>query len=54
MSITSQGNELTFATMEKDAGLKAALGMTRADIVDTIGDSRLKGRGGAGFPTGMK
>ena len=28
--------------------------MTRPDIIDTVSQSGLKGRGGAGFPTGMK
>lgn len=36
------------------AGLKAALGMTPADIVETVKTSGLRGRGGAGFPTGIK
>jgi hypothetical protein len=54
MSIVTHGNELTFASIEKDAGLKAALAMSRVDVIDTIAASKLKGRGGAGFPTGMK
>lgn len=36
------------------AGLKAALGMTGAEIVETVKASGLRGRGGAGFPTGIK
>ena len=52
--IESQGNALTYETIEAEAGLKAALAMSRADLVDTLRDSDLKGRGGAGFPTGLK
>jgi NADH-quinone oxidoreductase subunit F len=35
-------------------GLKAALGMTSEAIVETVKESGLRGRGGAGFPAGMK
>jgi len=36
------------------AGMRQALGMTDADIVEQVKASGLRGRGGAGFPTGMK
>jgi NADH-quinone oxidoreductase subunit F len=36
------------------AGLRKALRMERDAIVTTVKDSNLRGRGGAGFPTGMK
>ncbi|CAN7530822.1 NADH-quinone oxidoreductase subunit NuoF [Bosea sp. LjRoot9] len=36
------------------AGLKAALAMTGGAIVETVKASGLRGRGGAGFPTGIK
>ena len=32
-------------------GLKKALGMTRAEVIDVVKASNLRGRGGAGFPT---
>lgn len=35
-------------------GLRQAIGMDRGEIVDIIKDSILRGRGGAGFPCGLK
>jgi NADH-quinone oxidoreductase subunit F len=36
------------------AGLRKALAMSPDDIITAVKDSNLRGRGGAGFPTGMK
>lgn len=39
---------------ETGAALKKALGMTSADVVFEVRESGMRGRGGAGFPTGIK
>ncbi|WP_295698371.1 NADH-quinone oxidoreductase subunit NuoF [Lapillicoccus sp.] len=44
----------TYEANEGYAALKKALGMSQQEIVAMTKDSGLRGRGGAGFPTGMK
>jgi len=47
----------TMATYEANggyAGLRTALGMDQAAVIEAVKASGLRGRGGAGFPTGMK
>jgi NADH-quinone oxidoreductase subunit F len=47
----------TYAGWVKRGGyeaLRQALGMTPAQVIDVVKESGLRGRGGAGFPTGMK
>jgi NADH-quinone oxidoreductase subunit F len=47
----------TLATYQRNggyAGLKKALEMQPAAVIDEVKKSNLRGRGGAGFPTGMK
>jgi [NiFe] hydrogenase diaphorase moiety large subunit len=52
--IDSKRTPLTFDTIEPGAGLAAAIKMSRADIIGEVAASSLRGRGGAGFPTGTK
>ncbi len=52
--VSSAANELTFSKIPLGDGLAKALAMSRVDIIDMVRDSKLKGRGGAGFPTGIK
>lgn len=53
-AIDSNTNKLTFSTIVPGDGLTKALAIPRVDIIDLVRASNLKGRGGAGFPTGMK
>lgn len=43
-----------FADYDKEAGLKNALAMSPVEVINEVKTARLRGRGGAGFPTGMK
>jgi [NiFe] hydrogenase diaphorase moiety large subunit len=54
MIISNFKDNLTFSTIELDVGLKAALAKSRSDLIAELTASQLKGRGGAGFPTGVK
>jgi [NiFe] hydrogenase diaphorase moiety large subunit len=39
---------------EPNAGMKKALGMPRTEVIRTVRESGIRGRGGAGFPTAVK
>jgi [NiFe] hydrogenase diaphorase moiety large subunit len=55
MQLTSgKRTPLTFDAIAPGRGLAAAMTMSRADILGEVSASHLKGRGGAGFPTGTK
>ncbi len=49
-----QAGEVVLAGMEPGAGLKNALAMSPVEVINDVKTSRLRGRGGAGFPTGLK
>ena len=53
MKIGREG-PVIFSEIEPYAGLKNALNLGKTKVRDTVRDSNLKGRGGAGFPTGLK
>jgi [NiFe] hydrogenase diaphorase moiety large subunit len=46
--------KVIFSDVETGAGLSAALKMKPEEIIDMVKDAGLRGRGGAGFPAGMK
>jgi NADH-quinone oxidoreductase subunit F len=54
----TDGEPLDRAAYERDGGYsalrKALKGMTPEAVIDEVKDSNLRGRGGAGFPTGLK
>ncbi|MFP4580087.1 MAG: NAD(P)H-dependent oxidoreductase subunit E [Candidatus Sumerlaeia bacterium] len=46
--------QVIFGDRNEDEGLKKALAMSPAEVIRDIKTARLRGRGGAGFPAGMK
>jgi NADH-quinone oxidoreductase subunit F len=44
----------TYEQLEGYQGLRKALAMAPDDVISVVKESSLRGRGGAGFPTGMK
>jgi len=51
---TKREGLVLFSSIERYSGLKKALTLSRSDILSEVRDSNLRGRGGAGFPTGIK
>jgi [NiFe] hydrogenase diaphorase moiety large subunit len=45
---------IMLSSLDPWQGLKKALELGRSDVLDCVRESNLKGRGGAGFPTGVK
>ena len=54
MGVTDPLSLTDYEALEGFAGLRRALAMTPADIVQQVLDSGLRGRGGAAFPAGIK
>ncbi len=51
---TKYTNEITFDSITAEAGLKAAIKKTPKEVLEEVSSSHISGRGGAGFPTGLK
>ncbi|MBN1498393.1 MAG: NAD(P)H-dependent oxidoreductase subunit E [Spirochaetes bacterium] len=46
--------QVIFAPYEAGSGIKKAIEMSPEEVIEEVKKSNLRGRGGAGFPTGMK
>ncbi|MBN2311806.1 MAG: NAD(P)H-dependent oxidoreductase subunit E [Candidatus Hydrogenedentes bacterium] len=49
-----QTGPVVFAPMERGAAIRKAVNMTADDVINELNRARVRGRGGAGFPTAMK
>ncbi len=47
-------NTLTYASHQANSGLKKAVAKSRSEVIGEVAASGVRGRGGAGFPTGTK
>jgi len=47
-------NQITFSQIPFGEGLKKGVQLTPEELIKVVRDSNIRGRGGAGFPTGMK
>ena len=56
MSIIKESirNQITFSQIPFGEGLKKGVQLTPEELIKVVRDSNIRGRGGAGFPTGMK
>jgi [NiFe] hydrogenase diaphorase moiety large subunit len=46
--------EMIFGEMENGAAIRNATSMSPVEVINAVKNARLRGRGGAGFPTGIK
>jgi [NiFe] hydrogenase diaphorase moiety large subunit len=53
-SFLQQKGEVIFADLQPGAAIRKALAMSPVEVIRDVKTARLRGRGGAGFPTGMK
>ena len=49
-----QGGEVIMAPFENGSAVRKALNLSPEEVIEELNKSKLRGRGGAGFPTGMK
>ncbi len=47
-------DQVVFGDYTPNAGLRKALSMSPVEVINEVKNARLRGRGGAGFPTGIK
>lgn len=52
-SVRKRG-EVIFGQMEDGAAIRKATSMSAVEVINAVKNARLRGRGGAGFPTGIK
>jgi [NiFe] hydrogenase diaphorase moiety large subunit len=49
-----KSGDVVFSPMTRGAAIRASVNKTPEEVINEVTQARLRGRGGAGFPTGMK